>query len=210
MYLCAFFTGRKLFSLCFIFRGELFVQTWGLCRESSLVNWEKWRISKSIPLPLSKLKNHRHLLLLQQDAPAAQRCVHSVMWLLATKCSLVFKYMLKCTGNLKKKLVPDSDFPGSLLPLPSASFPCHSASLFDDCALCDLWTNTPEDELCVTCALFPLCRLLGPSAFLWDFEHATRTSGDVDGGHASQRLCGPTRTSVVLQFNAAKSHEYNY
>ena len=96
-------------------------------------------ISKFIPLPLSKLKNYRHLLLLRQDLPAAQWYVHFVIWLQATKCSLVFKYILRFTGNLKKKLVPDWDYPSFIFPVGFTLFLCCFMSLLDNCTLCDMW-----------------------------------------------------------------------
>ena len=143
-------------------------------------------ISKFIPLPLSKLKNYRHLLLLRQDLPAAQWYVHFVIWLQATKCSLVFKYILRFTGNLKKKLVPDWDYPNFIFPVGFTLFLCCFLSLLDDCTLCDMWKSpTILDELCVTCTLFSLCRLLENSAFLSHFERATVKSENMDHGNTS-------------------------
>lgn len=43
--------------------------------------------------------------------------------------------------------------------------------------------NTVLDELCVTCTLFSLYRLLETSAFLSDLEHATVKSENVDRGN---------------------------
>lgn len=144
-------------------------------------------ISKFIPLPLSKLKNYRHLLLLRQDFPAAQWYVHFVIWLQATKCSLVFKYILRFTGNLKKKLVPDWDYPSFIFPVSFTLFLCCFMSLLGNCTLCDMWKKKPTllDELCVTCTLFSLYRLLENSAFLSDFEHATVKSENMDHGNTS-------------------------
>lgn len=59
-------------------------------------------------------------------------------------------------------------------------------SLLYNCTLCDMWKkNTNLDELCVTCTLFSLYRLLENSAFLNDFEHATVKSDSVDHGITS-------------------------
>lgn len=164
-------------------------------------------ISKSIPLPLPKLKNYRHLLFLRQDIPAAQWCVHFVIWLLATKCSLVFKYILRFTGNLKKKLVPDSDYYSLLLSFPLCFYVV--SCLLYNCILCDMWktkqnNNTIWDELGVTCTLFLLHRLLENSRPEWVW---TCDSENVDPGISSQRFLDWGYMSVVLGLNAARSNE---
>lgn len=83
---------------------------------------------------------------------AAQWRVHFVIWLLATKCSLVFKYMLRFTGNLKKKLVADSDYPSFLSPSLISVLPHVSVTW-----LYLVWCVNKQDwawTLCYMCVVF--------------------------------------------------------
>lgn len=130
VYFCAFFTGRNCFH-CVSFSEKNYLYKHGDCAKEILY-WlvESGHVSKPIPLPLPKLKNSRHLLFLRQDIPAAQWHVHFVIWLLATKCSLVSKYILRFSGNLKKKSVPESDSPHFTFSLPPTLCLCRFASLY--------------------------------------------------------------------------------
>lgn len=104
--------GRSVLIICFAFREELF-GTLG----DKVCSLESYHIHlqrlDSVLISFHCLVTHnrtfRHSYPQYEDSATSMTFV--VIWLLATKCSLVFKYILKFTGYLKKNLVTDCRYP---------------------------------------------------------------------------------------------------
>lgn len=118
-----------------------------------------------------------------------RRSVHFLIWSPATKCSLVFKYILRFTGNLKKKSVPEQDCPDFSF---TVSFP-FVFLLFRVCYIAVLvWNVENETRLWMNlCCVYAVSiGLLGPSAFLNDSERSAVKGENADQGIPSSR-CPP-------------------
>lgn len=102
--------------------------------------------------------------------------------LLATKCSLVFKYIRRFAASLKKKLAPE------ICPVLFFFF------FFQFYLICfmsvvylyiEWYVGEDFHWTFAICTLFSLYRLLGNSALLGDFEHATMKCETIVLGNTS-------------------------